>query len=333
MIVVRPIQQADLSQYQALAQAASPGLTNLPNDFTALKRNIDHAAASIAKNEGFPQDEVYIFVLEDTKTGKIVGTSSVKAKTGIQKPLYYFQRKTITADCMYLPVEEEMEVLLLVSYTNAPSELCGLFILPEARKEGLGKLISLSRLLFIAAFPNRFDEMIFAEMRGNATEDGTAFFWEAIGRRFLNITYPELMKLYEEDFDFIPHLLPKFPIYVRLLSENAQKVIGQPHQKTAPAFKMLLKEGLLPSGEIDVFDGGPRLVGKTIDMHSVKTSQTIQIKKIEAVDAEPCLIANGKMDFRCCYGRLESETIDPATAEVLKVKVGDVVRYIKRDTP
>ncbi len=43
---------------------------------------------------------------------------------------------------------------------------------------------------------------------------------------------------------FIADLMPKSPVYVALLSEAAQAVIGRPHDRGVPAMKMLDRRGL-----------------------------------------------------------------------------------------
>lgn len=42
---------------------------------------------------------------------------------------------------------------------------------------------------------------------------------------------------------FIAELMPKHPIYIHCLSEEAQTVIGEVHPQTAPARAVLEKEG------------------------------------------------------------------------------------------
>lgn len=52
--------------------------------------------------------------------------------------------------------------------------------------------------------------------------------------------------------------MPKHPLYVDFLAEDAQKVIGEVHPQTAPARKLLEAEGLRYQGYVDIFDGARR---------------------------------------------------------------------------
>lgn len=318
MMIVRPIEQKDMDAYHGFAQLAAAGMTALPNNRTLLQRNITRSLESFKKQVSEPQDELYIFVLEDTEAGKVLGTCCIESKAGIHRPLYYYRLETVPNKPIPLPIEKEMEILSLAVYTHAPSKVCGLFIHPDARKGGLGKLLSLSRFLFIAAFPERFDKTIFAEMRGEATEEGVVPFWEAIGRHFLDISYSGLMKLYDEDFDFVPYLLPRFPIYKSMLPQSAQEAIGKTHTRTLPALAMLQEEGFHPSGEVDVFDAGPRVVCHTQEVQAVKNSRVIK----GSIDGN-VLMANDSLDFRCCYGSMDLETLS-----ALHLNPGDPVRVL-----
>ena len=52
--------------------------------------------------------------------------------------------------------------------------------------------------------------------------------------------------------------MPKYPIYVNLLSKEAQQVINKVHDKTVPALRLLEAEGFARrKGYVDIFDAGP----------------------------------------------------------------------------
>ncbi|MFH7127688.1 arginine N-succinyltransferase [Klebsiella pneumoniae] len=65
--------------------------------------------------------------------------------------------------------------------------MCTLFLDPQWRKEGNGYLLSKSRFLFMAAFRERFNEKVVAEMRGVIDEQGYSPFW---GRAWANAFSP-----------------------------------------------------------------------------------------------------------------------------------------------
>ncbi|MCX2958225.1 MAG: arginine N-succinyltransferase, partial [Serratia symbiotica] len=123
-----------------------------------------------------------------------------------------------------------------------------------------GKLLSKVRLLFIAAFRKRFMQRLIAEMRGFSDEKGRSPFWESIGRHFFPIEFAKADYLSGiGQKAFIAELMPKHPLYIDFLSEDAQKVIGEVHPQTVPARRVLESEGLDYQGYVDIFDGGATL--------------------------------------------------------------------------
>lgn len=73
-----------------------------------------------------------------------------------------------------------------VTITPGSSELCTLFLDPEWRKEGNGYLLSKSRFMFMAAFRDKFNDKVVAEMRGVIDEHGYSPFWQSLGKRFFD---------------------------------------------------------------------------------------------------------------------------------------------------
>src|SRR6185503_16458836 len=61
---------------------------------------------------------------------------------------------------------KEVSTLQLLSESKDASELCSLYLHPASRHSGQGRLLSLSRLLFIASHPERFKSTLMAELRG-----------------------------------------------------------------------------------------------------------------------------------------------------------------------
>ncbi|MCV5888920.1 arginine N-succinyltransferase, partial [Escherichia coli] len=71
---------------------------------------------------------------------------------------------------------------------------------------------------------------------------------------------------------------PKLPIYINLLSQEAQAVIGQVHDNTRPALKLLEREGFTNRGYVDIFDGGPTVECDLRNIESVRHSFRAQVK-------------------------------------------------------
>jgi arginine N-succinyltransferase len=198
-------------------------------------------------------------------------------------------------------------------------------------------LLSLSRFLFIAAFPKRFDDRVIAELRGFTDEQGLSPFWESIGRHFFAQTFAEA------DFlsgigqkDFIRDLIPKYPIYAAMLPLAAQAVIGKVHRDAEPALRILLNQGFRRSNEVDIFDGGPLVIADRTEIKTIREAATAQVGEVRALgSASVCLIGHAALDFRACLAEVEhldatSVAIEPRIADRLRLKAGSRVIFIPR---
>lgn len=83
-----------------------------------------------------------------------------------------------------LNVYNALPTLFLSNDHTGSSELCTLFLDPDWRKEGNGYLLSKSRFMFMAAFRDKFNDKVVAEMRGVIDEHGYSPFWQSLGKRF-----------------------------------------------------------------------------------------------------------------------------------------------------
>ncbi len=71
---------------------------------------------------------------------------------------------------------------------------------------------------------------------------------------------------------FIADLMPKHPVYIAMLNDDARSVIGVPHPTGRAAMRMLEDEGFRAEGYVDIFDGGPTMVAWTDNVTSVKNA-------------------------------------------------------------
>ena len=196
----------------------------------------------------------------------------------------------------------------------------------------------MSRLLFIAAMPKRFHPSIFAEMRGFIDENNNSPFWDGVGRHFLNIDFQTLIAWRDREISVIPEILPKHPLYVPLLNEDARKAIGRVHYNTEPALHLLKKQGFAFTKEIDLYDAGPRIMATQSHMPIIQHShveKVFSIQELPPTDA-PVMLCNNRLDFRACFGEIDVDkkghlVLDHGAAELLKVKVGENIRYVRRN--
>lgn len=335
MYIFRPIRKTDLDDLMNIAKSVEPGITTLPKDKHYLSQKIDDSLRAFDPNVHKPGQESYLFVLEDIETGKIAGTSGIIAKTGGFQPFYTYEIRTEHHEDHKLGVKKDIASLHLVANHAGPSEICSLFIKKEYRKGGLGRLLSRARFLFMSEFSHRFEKEVISELRGVSNNDGISPFWENVGKHFFDtdfVTADFLSGL--GDKEFIKNLMPEYPIYIPMLPDSVQKVIGQVHKNTEPALHLLLKEGFEKTNEVDIFDGGPTLRAKLENIKTIQNSQKVKIKKItwNAVENADCMISNTTLDFKACYGQCQIEGKDAIlhkdVAKALNLDAGDEIRVM-----
>jgi arginine N-succinyltransferase len=130
--------------------------------------------------------------------------------------------------------------------------------------------------------------------------------------------------------------MPKHPLYVDFLAEDAQKVIGEVHPQTVPARRVLESEGLRYQGYVDIFDGGPRWRRKSI--RSARSNKAVLVKVVldetpMRADAPALLVANDHYEnYRALLVNADLYDdrlhLNAATAEALGVEQGSPVRVI-----
>lgn len=337
MFVIRPAQPQDLDTLEFFANNTAKGMISLPRKRESLEKKIAFSLACFSKDVHEPHDEIYCFVLENSKTQKVVGCCAIYAKTGAHSPICFYQMESSFHTSKTLPVPDEIQVLKPMKLSNGPAELSMLFLLPEWRKERLGELLSLSRFLFIAEHPQRFSPYICARLRGVIDKNKkTSRFWDGIGRHFIALEFDKVCELLEENYAFVEEFLPEYPIYTHLLSKGIQQTIGKTHPTTKPALSMLKKQNFSVSSDIDLFDGGPILQADTSEVRTVKNSRLLKVDNSfwKSSSSSLYLVSNTKLDYRCCFANLNIQEKDlvqlsEETSTLLSVNPGDAVRIIK----
>lgn len=334
MMLFRSARDTDLNAIHHLAEESGVGLTTLSKDKKILAKRIHWATDSFNKEIEKPINEYYLFVLEDTKTKKIVGVSGIESCTGSETPFYSYKISKRTRVCRTLNIRSDYEVLSLVNDNQGRSEICTLFLEPNYRKHKNGLLLSKARFLFIAQHNKRFASTIIAEMRGISDENGISPFWENVGKHFFHMSFAKADRLtLATDKQFIADLMPRNPIYIKLLSPEAQAAIGQPHPKTQAAMKILLREGFRYNEYIDIFDAGPTLEVPQQKIKTIESSHVVTIKSIsDEVSSSNYLLANTLLDFRATINsalvnkKNGTCIISKKSAGLLQVKCGDQLR-------
>ncbi|MBI2384353.1 MAG: arginine N-succinyltransferase [Gammaproteobacteria bacterium] len=337
MKIIRPIQTQDLDALLHMAKTAGAGFTSLPPVPEFLQKKIELSEESFAAGVHKAGHERYMFVLQDVESGDVGGCCAVEAACGLDEPFYNYHVGTTVHASRELKVYNLVPTLYLSNDLTGTSVLCSLYLRPDFRGGGAGHLLSKSRFMFIANFPQRFSQKVIAEMRGVSDETGRSAFWEGLGRLFFSIDYDRAEHLVGMgNKAFIAELMPKHPIYANLLPPEARAVMGQVHVQTRPALQLLEQEGFRYQGYLDIFDGGPTVEAPQAEIRSVKRSRVVEAHLGQARRGTPHLVANTRLrEFRCGLADLAptASAVDlPAQlAQALEVKAGDPVRVVALD--
>lgn len=340
MILFRRASMSDLDAIAHMAEHCGTGLTTLPNDREFLKAQLSWSEASFNKNINRPDNEYYFFVLEDVPTAKVIGTSAILSTTGYDSPFYSYKISKKTRVCHSLSIRNDYEVLSLVNDNQGKSELCTLYLEPAWRHANNGLLLARARFLFIAHYPNRFAGSLIAEMRGVSDESGHSPFWDNMGCHFFQLSFAQADHLtVATNKQFIADLMPRNPIYIKLLNPAAQEVIGKAHASTVPAMNILLREGFRYNQYVDLFDAGPTLEAPVNQIRTAVASRIMTIKNLsDEVSSKRLLLSNTRLDFRATIGhavfneKQSSCIIGRETAELLQLQCGECLRVSPLET-
>lgn len=334
--VIRAATASDLQALYEMAKLTGGGFTNLPADRNSLHAKLERSAEAFARDDDALADDLFVLVLENAETGEVRGTCQIFSQVGLRWPFYSYRLNALTQYSKELDRTVHAELLSLCTDLEGSTEVGGLFLHPAARAGGLGLLLARSRYLFIAAHRARFGERILAELRGIIDERGGSPFWDAIGGRFFGMSFQDADEFNATHGNqFIADLMPKHPVYVAMLPEEARRVIGLPHPSGRAAMRMLENEGFAYEGYIDIFDGGPTMTARIDQVNSVRETLAAKVTSTKLEKGERALLASGRHGaFRCCFGwrQLGNDgiAIDLGAANLLGLGEGDEVWSIAR---
>ncbi|NMH65331.1 arginine N-succinyltransferase [Shewanella salipaludis] len=337
MLIIRPIRGNDFEALYQIAEESGHGFTSLPVNADLLHSKIARAEASFSKSVDEPFDEGYLMVLEDTDTGEVVGTCGIEAAVGMEDAFYHYRLGTEVYHSEQIDVRNEVETLTLCHDYTGAAELCTLFLRDSYRKDNNGRMLSRSRFLFLAQHAARFGETVIAEMRGVSDEEGNSPFYAWLQQHFLGIDFIQadyLSGLGKKAF--MAEMMPRNPVYVCLLPEAAQKVIGEVHANTRPALNLLQAEGFRCRGYVDIFDGGPTVECRLNDIRSVRESRllTVRLGVMPATNTSYIISNTILADYRATSANLlvaadtDEVVLSPELAAALLVAEGEQIRVL-----
>jgi arginine N-succinyltransferase len=304
---------------QVLAVAEHLDTVNLPADKAAIEGILTRSERSFS-GEAPVVDREFLFVLEqiagDTK--RIVGTSMIYAQHGTKRaPHIYYrvendERYSMTLDRYFV------HQTLRIGYNyNGPTEIGGLILLPEYRRntESLGKSLSYVRFLFMRMHRSLFRDHVLSELLPPLEADGTSKLWEALGRRFTGLTYQEADRLSKDNKEFIHALFPDDPIHTELLPNDVREIIGQVGEETKGVEKMLRRIGFEYGGQIDPFDGGPHFIAATDDISVVHDAKEVAVRAAET-DGKRWAIVAAEIDAKPRFRAISTRVATPEAGVV-----------------
>lgn len=334
--LLRSIQLSDLEDILRLSKLVN--FINLPSDESQLEQLIKKSLKSFTHPLKRLDENYYMFVVQDQASGAIIGCSLIHAQHGSSKEPHYFLRvgqeykysKSLNTGFVHGTLKLGFEV-------NGYTEIGALLLHPDYRghKEKIGKQLSFVRFLYMAYQPDRFKEMVHAELMPPLDEEGNSPLWEAIGRRFLNMDYLEADLISRKNKEFILSLYPSNNIYQTLLPAEARLAIGKVGQDTEPVKKMLEEIGFYYTQEVDPFDGGPhyrcpladillikeKIVGPAhiVNIHNENCDNYLITKNLSAENNTSSFFAIKCKAFKDETGRIH---IGSELARELKIETG-----------
>ncbi len=335
--VLRAARPGDLGALCRIAGSTGGGFTNLPPDRETLAARLERSAAAFARDGDQLDDDLFVFILEDSATGEACGTCQIFSKIGSTWPFYNYRLSALSQVSKELNRTFRAEMLTLSTDLDGSSEVGGLWLHPDLRGSGLGALVARSRYLFIAMHRARFAERTIAELRGTHDDQGGSPFWDGLAGRFFGMPFREA-----DEFNavhgnqFIADLMPKHPVYTAMLPEAARAAIGVPHSSGQAAMRMLEAEGFAYDGYVDIFDGGPAMCAATGQIATIREAREAQVTAIgESHAAVSSLVAHGRLaDFRACHGVVtpagDGAMLDADAAAALGVAAGAAVVHVPR---
>ncbi len=277
--MIRQARLEDVKSLQRLAVLLNS--TNLPDEPAGIEEILRQSCDSFGGKIQNPFERLYVFVLEDNQTKQVIGSSQIIAQHGTPDlPHIFFQIENLTCHSETLQQTFDQKILTLGFNSEGVTEVGGLVLDPAYRHvpQKLGRALSLVRFWFIQHNKKLFRETLLAELLPPFDSAGQSPLWNAIGRHFMTLSYHEADHLSRKQKEFIETLFPSYPIYVSLLPQDAQAVIGQVGEGSRPAAHLLSKLGFRFENRVDPFDGGPHFEMQTANLGSIELDSEVRVE-------------------------------------------------------
>ena len=242
--LIRSAKTGDEQQLKKLSESFH--LCSLPKDISSIQKKIQLSERSFAGTIPF-RERVFLFVLEEKKTHRLVGSSQILACYIGQKIPHFTLDKKATS-------------LRLHHIHSESVQLGGLVLLPEFRRgsDKLGRQIGASRFLYMLTDPQIWSEEVEVSLSAPLKDnDTTSEFWDAVGKKVFSLNYLEACELYQRDFPrFLSRVPQNITVDLKSLPEGARQAMEGIHPETLSLYRGLLKLGFKNTPYRHFLDGG-----------------------------------------------------------------------------
>ena len=315
------IRAADFNDREDLLELAHCfPLCSLPQSKIKLEKKIQTSQESFAQS--LPKEKRnYLFVLEDRKEKKVIGSSQILSYFGKDKSLCYLLLK-------------EKNSLKLARPKKGKNHIGGLILHPKYRKskKKLGVQISMARFLYIKNFPTEFSPLVDVSLTA-PIEKGRNAFWEETGKKILRKNYSSALKIFQKDRAHFLSLFPKnLKISLDSLSSQAKNYLTEIHPQSQSVYKGLLKIGFYKTKCHHIVDGGIYLEASWSKLNFLKKTKKLILTKALSVKKTNSYLMTQQTEkgFICTQveGKQEKEKLLVKT-NLRKFKAGEKILTLK----
>jgi len=286
--LIRNVLPRDLGDLKILGSELSS--VNFPGSIQDLRKVIQRSQKSFSgKLKNNKARAQFLFVLEDTETGRVVGTSKIFARHGTpQRPHVYFEVRQEKVASKTLSVKFLRKFYRLKSDTRGYTEVGGLVLDPHYRHrlEKLGKQLSLVRFMWMKAHPSWFTGRVIAELLPPLHPGTQSTLYEFYGQRLTRMPYRKADLLSFKNKEFILKLFPKSDLYHDILPKEVQEDIGKTGPGSEVARRLLISIGFKFANQIDPFDGGPYYTARLSNINTYQNTKAYTFGGIKEISTK-----------------------------------------------
>lgn len=314
--IIRPAREDDIRFLHDLSKRTGPGFTSLQPDIDFLNTLISKSEAAFA-HPARDTSQTFLLVMESFQNREVVGCASIKNNIGTDD----FMCADFELDCHDVGATATRhgdDRLILKRTLQGHTEVGSLFLHPEHRASGAGRLLARARYLLMGTTHHLFERPIVSQLRGWCDPNGHSPFYDEVWKTRLTASYEQCdARLAREGAGHILKTFAGLDLSLNDLSAEALNAIGRPHASAAGALRLLEQEGFVRSSLVDLSDAGPILLAKREALRSLQATRQVEMRMgAPASSASLGMICNNSFKhFQALVGRfdhLDDEIICPA---------------------